>query len=92
MQNPDLYVSALSLDPAAPSVVYAGTHLGVLKSVDAGQKWSPLRLAPDPNAPPPPTAATASSPRRSTAPTKPSMAGGRNAPNGSPPPESLPRP
>ena len=53
MQNPDLYVSALSLDPRATSVLYAGTHLGVLKSVDAGAKWAPLRLAPDPNAPPP---------------------------------------
>jgi len=59
MQNPDLYVSALSLDPRATSVLYAGTHLGVLKSVDAGAKWAPLRLAPDPNAPPPAAAAAA---------------------------------
>jgi len=28
-------------------VLYAGTHLGVLKTEDAGAKWAPLRLVPD---------------------------------------------
>ena len=42
MQNPDLYVRRAVPDPAAPSAGVCRTHLGVLKSVDAGRKWSPL--------------------------------------------------
>jgi len=48
----DLFVTALSLDPSAPAVLYAGTHLGVLKSVDSGATWSPLHLAPNSGLPP----------------------------------------
>ena len=86
MQNPDLYVSALSLDPRAPSVLYAGTHLGVLKSVDAGREV--VAAAPRAGSERSAAAVPASSSGRSTAPSKPSMVG-RNAPNGASPPDPL---
>jgi len=34
-------VTALGLDPAKPSTIYAGTRTSVYKSTDAGQSWNP---------------------------------------------------
>jgi photosystem II stability/assembly factor-like uncharacterized protein len=36
---PYIYVNSLALDPGNTSIVYAGTHFGVLKSIDGGLSW-----------------------------------------------------
>ena len=56
-----LSVSALAIDPSAPSTVFAGTSAGVFRSLNGGESWLPLNdgltdlyvlsLAVDPNAP-----------------------------------------
>jgi hypothetical protein len=36
----DLRVDALALDPRSPDVLYAGTGLGVFKTIDAAKSWT----------------------------------------------------
>lgn len=39
---PQVPVSAFIVDPANPSILYAGTDIGVYVSADAGQTWDPF--------------------------------------------------
>ncbi len=37
--------TAIAMDPDSPATLYAGTHLGVMKTQSGGSQWSALRLA-----------------------------------------------
>ena len=39
---PDVPVNALAIDPMNPSVVFAGTDIGVFKTQDGGANWFPF--------------------------------------------------
>ncbi len=42
---PEGFITALSLDPLNPSIIYAGTTNGLFKSTDFGDTWKPLESA-----------------------------------------------
>jgi len=35
-------ILALAIDPSSPAILYAGTSLGVFKSTNGGESWSPI--------------------------------------------------
>lgn len=41
-QQPDLFISAIAIDPTNHNVVYAGNSDGVLKTIDGGAHWTEL--------------------------------------------------
>ncbi|MBL8191578.1 MAG: putative Ig domain-containing protein, partial [Acidobacteria bacterium] len=41
---PDVPVNAMAIDPANPAHIYAGTDIGVYRSVDSGATWLPFGL------------------------------------------------
>jgi photosystem II stability/assembly factor-like uncharacterized protein len=44
-------ITSLAIDPAAPKILYAGTEVGLYRSVDGGRTWAPFEEGLPPTAP-----------------------------------------